>query len=75
MNKSDPIARRGYLCPVKSTAQFTENAVLDKSGDTYESVSLERFDELVLFLVDYSLKVSEAYIPLVVRSAITNVVS
>jgi hypothetical protein len=34
-----------------------------------------RFDELVLSLVDYSLKVSEAYIPLVVRSAITNVVS
>jgi hypothetical protein len=25
------IAGRGSLCPAKSTAQFTENAVLDKS--------------------------------------------
>jgi len=30
---------------------------------TYENVSVERFDELAAFLIDYSLKVSEAYLP------------
>jgi hypothetical protein len=30
---------------------------------TYESVSVERFDELAAFLIDYALKISEAFIP------------
>jgi hypothetical protein len=34
---------------------------------TYESVTLERFEELLSFLIDYALKVSEAYIPVVMR--------
>jgi hypothetical protein len=32
-NKPGAIARRGCLSPAKSTAQFAENAVLDKSED------------------------------------------
>ena len=34
---------------------------------SYENVSLERFDELIAFLIDYALKVSEAYIPKIIR--------
>jgi hypothetical protein len=34
---------------------------------SYQNVTLEGFDELVLFLVDYALRVSEAYIPTVKR--------
>ncbi|MGD0347385.1 MAG: hypothetical protein ABSA85_11550 [Terracidiphilus sp.] len=35
---------------------------------SYENVSLERFDELIAFLIDYALKVSEAYIPKIIQS-------
>lgn len=35
---------------------------------SYENVSLERFDELTAFLIDYALKVSEAYIPNIIHS-------
>jgi hypothetical protein len=33
------------------------------SNRTFEDVSLERFDELMTFLIDYALKVSDWYIP------------
>ncbi len=42
------------------TMAGTYTVVFAKS---YESVSIERFDELTAFLIDYALKVSEAYIP------------
>jgi hypothetical protein len=35
---------------------------------SYDTVSLERFDDLIAFLIDYALKVSEAYIPKIVRT-------
>ncbi len=33
---------------------------------TYANVSLEQFDELISFLIDYSLKIMEAYLPVAV---------
>jgi hypothetical protein len=33
----------------------------------YQNVTIENFDELVLFLVEYALRASEAYIPVAVR--------
>jgi hypothetical protein len=35
---------------------------------SYHNVTVESFDELILFLVDYALRVSEAYIPMPVRT-------
>jgi hypothetical protein len=35
---------------------------------TYQEVSLKNFDEFVSLLIDYALKVSEAYIPLTIRN-------
>ena len=47
IEETRPIAGRGYLCPVKSTAHFTQNAVLDKSGqdhrDCVRQVGVHRF--------------------------------
>lgn len=46
------------------TMAGTFTALFSKS---YEAVSVERFDELTGFLIDYSLKVSEAYVPRVIQ--------
>jgi hypothetical protein len=43
----------------------THTAVLNRS---YNDFALEAFDELISFLIDYALKVSEAYIPNAIRS-------
>jgi hypothetical protein len=32
------------------------------SNGTFDAVSLERFDELVAFSIDYALKISDSYI-------------
>ena len=37
-----PLSGRGYLCPVKSTAQFAQNAVLDKSDAAWRKVWFRR---------------------------------
>lgn len=37
------------------------------SNGTFDAVSLERFDELVAFLIDYALKISDSYISKPVR--------
>lgn len=37
---------------------------------TYDAVSSEQFDELIAFLIDYALKVSEAYIPLAIQKSV-----
>jgi len=66
---------------------WNEEAIVDRTGpavqwsitgvpyvshwSTYDGVSLEQFDELIAFLIDYALKVSEAYIPLAIRQTIS----
>jgi len=36
---------------------------------SYDNVPIEKFDNLISFLIDYALKVSEAYIPVQIRTS------
>jgi hypothetical protein len=64
----DPIRYANFVRSGPGVAWAMTGTPYVSHWSKYDEVTSERFDELVSFLIDYALKVSEAYIPLAVRN-------